>query len=134
MARIVDVEGIGSAYSKKLNEVGVLSTSRLLQIGATKHGREDLAEHTGIPEKLILEWVNLADLMRIKGIAEEYSDLLEEAGVDTVKELRKRVPENLYEAMAKVNRDKELVRRLPSQKQVKSWVEQAKKLSPIISY
>jgi len=134
MARILDVEGIGSTFAKKLNDVGVLSTSRLLHIGASKRGREDLAEHTGISEKLILEWVNLADLMRIKGIAEEYSDLLEEAGVDTVKELRKRVPENLYATMVKVNQEKELVRRLPSQKQVKSWVKQAMKLPSIVTY
>jgi predicted flap endonuclease-1-like 5' DNA nuclease len=134
MARILDIEGIGSKYAKKLHEVGVHSTSRLLRVGATKRGREDLAEHTGIPEKLILEWVNLTDLMRIRGIAEEYSDLLEEAGVDTVKELRNRVPENLYAALVKVNQEKELVRRLPSPTQVKSWVEHAKKLPPMITY
>ncbi len=134
MARILDIEGIGPKFAKKLHDVGVRSTTRLLDIGATKRGREDLAEHTGISEKLILEWVNLADLMRIKGIAEEYSDLLEEAGVDTVKELRKRVPENLYTSIVKINQDKELVRRLPSRLQVKSWVEQAKKLPPKITY
>jgi predicted flap endonuclease-1-like 5' DNA nuclease len=134
MPRILDIEGIGSKYAKKLNDVGVRSTTRLLDIGATKHGREDLAEHTGIAEALILEWVNLADLMRIKGIAEEYSDLLEEAGVDTVKELRKRVPENLYPRLVKINQEKHLVRRLPSKKEVVSWVKQAKKLPPKITY
>lgn len=134
MARILDIEGIGSKYAKKLNDVGVKSTTRLLYIGSTKRGRQDLAEHTGISEKLILEWVNLADLMRIQGIGEEYSDLLEEAGVDTVKELRQRVPENLYEKIVKINRDKSLVRRLPSLKQVKSWVQQAKKLKPVVKY
>jgi predicted flap endonuclease-1-like 5' DNA nuclease len=134
MARILDIEGIGSKYAKKMHEVGVRSTTRLLNIGATKRGREDLAEHTGISEKLILEWVNLADLMRIKGIGEEYSDLLEEVGVDTVKELRNRVPENLYEAIVKVNREKALVRRLPSRRQVSLWVGQAKKLPPMITY
>ncbi len=134
MARIVDIEGIGSKYAKKLTEVGVKSSTRLLYIGSTKRGRQDLAEHTGISEKLILEWVNLADLMRIRGIGEEYSDLLEEAGVDTVKELRQRVPENLYEKLVKINRDQSLVRRLPSLKQVNSWVQQAKKLKPVIKY
>lgn len=134
MARILDVEGIGPKYAKKLLEVGIRSTSRLLHVAASKRGREDLADHTGISEKLILEWVNLADLMRIQGIAEQYSDLLEEAGVDTIKELRKRVPENLFATMLKVNQDKELVRRLPSQTQVSSWVEQAKKLAAMITY
>jgi predicted flap endonuclease-1-like 5' DNA nuclease len=134
MARILDIEGIGIKYAKKLHEVGVRTTSRLLEIGATKRGREDLAEHTGISEKLILEWANLADLMRIKGIAEEYSDLLEEAGVDTVKELRKRVPEHLYDAIVKTNLDEALVRRLPSRHQVKSWVDQAKILPSKITY
>ncbi|MCK5053476.1 MAG: DUF4332 domain-containing protein, partial [Anaerolineales bacterium] len=80
MAKIVDIEGIGPKFAKNLYAVGVRSTGRLLQIGADKRGRKDLAEETGIPEKLVLEWVNLADLMRIKGIGEEYSDLLEEAG------------------------------------------------------
>lgn len=134
MASILDIEGIGKKNAKKLHELGVRSTLRLLDIGATKQGREDLAEHTGISEKLILEWVNLADLMRIKGVAEEYSDLLEEAGVDTVKELRMRVPENLYNTMIKKNQEKRLVRRLPSRDQVTSWVEQAKKLPPKIKH
>lgn len=134
MARILDIEGIGNKYAKKLHELGVHSTFRLLEIGATKQGREDLAEHTGISEKLILEWVNLADLMRIKGIAEEYSDLLEEAGVNTVKELRKRVPENLYNTMIKTNQEKKLVRRLPTRDQVESWIEQAKTLPPKITH
>jgi len=134
MARILDIEGIGPKFANKLHEVGVRSTTRLLRIGATKHGREDLAEHTGISEKLILEWVNLADLMRVKGIAEEYSDLLEEAGVDTIKELRNRIPDNLYAALVKVNQEKALVRRLPTRGQVRAWVEHAKKLPPMIRY
>ncbi len=134
MTKIVDIEGIGPKYAKKLHSVGVRSTGRLLQIGTDKRGRKDLAEETGISEKLVLEWVNLADLMRVKGIGEEYSDLLEEAGVDTVKELRQRVPENLFKALVETNEKKALVRRLPSSKQVKSWVTQAKKLSPIVKY
>lgn len=134
MTKIVDIEGIGPKYAKKLHSVGVRSTGRLLQIGTDKRGRRDLAEETGISEKLVLEWVNLADLMRVKGIGEEYSDLLEEAGVDTVKELRQRVPENLFKALVETNEKKALVRRLPSSKQVKSWVTQAKKLSPIVRY
>ncbi|TET34138.1 MAG: DUF4332 domain-containing protein [Anaerolineales bacterium] len=134
MAKIADIEGIGPKFAKKLQSVGVRSTGRLLQIGADKRGRKDLAEETGISEKLVLEWVNLADLMRVKGIGEEYSDLLEEAGVDTVKELRHRAPENLFDSLVEINEKKALVRRLPSPKQVKSWVTQAKKLSPVVKY
>lgn len=134
MVRIIDIEGIGPSYQKKLIEVGVRSTGRLLQVGSSRRGRKDLSENTGISEKLILEWVNLADLIRIKGIGEEYSDLLEEAGVDTVKELRNRDPKNLHQLMTEANERKRLVRRLPSIGQVSSWVAQAKKLPPIVKY
>ncbi len=134
MARIIDVEGIGPSYAKKLHKIGIRSTQRLLHVGATRQARLDLAEHTGIPVKLILEWVNLADLMRVKGVGEEYSDLLEEAGVDTIKELRNRNPANLYQAIVALNKEQRLVRRLPSPAQVRSWVEQAKKLPPIIKH
>jgi predicted flap endonuclease-1-like 5' DNA nuclease len=134
MVRIIDIEGIGPNYQKKLIEVGVHSTARLLQVGASRRGRKDLSENTGISEKLILEWVNLADLIRIRGIGEEYSDLLEEAGVDTVKELRNRDPNKLHKMLSKVNEDQHLVRRLPSKRQVSSWIQQAKALAPIVKY
>jgi predicted flap endonuclease-1-like 5' DNA nuclease len=134
MTRIIDIEGIGAVYTEKLHQHGVRTTERLLRIGATKKGREDLAEMSGISEKLILEWVNLADLMRVRGIGSEYSDLLEEAGVDTVKELRNRRPDNLYQALVKVNKEKKLVRRIPSEKEVKDWVSQAKTLPPAVTY
>jgi predicted flap endonuclease-1-like 5' DNA nuclease len=106
----------------------------LLEKGAMPQGRQELAEATGISDKLILEWVNLADLMRIKGIGEEYSDLLEEAGVDTVPELAQRNAENLYEKLKEVNAEKRLVRQLPGLNQVRSWVDQAKSLPRAISY
>jgi predicted flap endonuclease-1-like 5' DNA nuclease len=134
MARIIDIEGIGPVYKQKLKEVGVTSTEDLLWMGASPRGREELAEGTGISEKLILEWVNLADLIRLKGVGEEYSDLLEEAGVDTVKELRNRVPENLHKAIVATNEAKALVRRVPSLKQVKKWVAEAKTLPPVVTY
>lgn len=134
MVRIIEIEGIGPAYKERLIEVGVRSTSRLLQVGATRRGRKDLSENTGISEKLILEWVNLADLIRIKGIGEEYSDLLEEAGVDTVKELRNRDPKNLHLRLVELNERMNLVRRLPSVRQVTSWIRQAKSLSPMVRY
>ncbi len=134
MARIIDIEGVGTAFANKLNRVGVRTTQRLLSVAAHKRGREDLAVQIGIPEKLILEWVNLADLMRIKGVGEEYSDLLEEAGVDSVKELRNRNPENLFTSILKTNEQKRLVRRPPSLKQIKSWVKQAKSLPPVVTH
>ena len=118
MARIVDVEGVGPHYAAKLNAIGVATTERLLKVAAHAQGRKDLAEQAAIPEKLILEWVNLADLMRIKGLGPEYADLLEEAGVDTVRELRTRRPEALHLAARETNLRKRLVRRLPSLREV----------------
>ena len=123
-----EIEGIGPTYAEKLFEVGVKTTEELLERGATRKGREELSEKTGISAKLILEWVNLADLFRIKGVGEEYSDLLEEAGVDTVVELSRRNPENLHAKILEVNEKKKLVRRPPTLNQVRRWIEQAKKL------
>lgn len=132
--KITKIEGVGGKFAKSLSKSGVRTTKGLLKVAAAKKGRQELAASTGISEKLILEWVNLADLMRIKGVGEEYSDLLEEAGVDSVKELRNRVPANLHQAMVKVNVKKRLVRREPSLKEVKRWVAQAKKLKPVVTH
>ena len=134
MTKLLDVEGIGETYALKLKGAGIGSLEALLEKGATPKGRKELAETSGISEKLILEWVNHADLWRIKGVSEEYSDLLEEAGVDTVVELAKRVPDNLYKKMKEVNTAKKLVRRLPGPKQVAGWVEEAKKLPRVVKY
>jgi len=134
MTRIIDIEGIGKVYAENLQKHGIRTTERLLKLGSTKRGRQDLAEMTGISEKLILEWVNLADLMRVRGIGSEYSDLLEEAGVDTVKELRNRRADNLYQALVSINEQKKLVRRVPSEKEVKGWIEQAAALPPAVTY
>jgi len=134
MPSIIDIEGIGSVYQKKLKAIGVATTDKLLELGATPKGRKELAEKTGIGEALILEWVNHSDLYRIKGVGSEYSDLLEEAGVDTIVELSKRVAKNLYEKMVEVNAAKKLVRKLPVEKQVADWIEQAKKLPRKVSY
>jgi predicted flap endonuclease-1-like 5' DNA nuclease len=134
MANVEDIEGIGPTYAKKLVEAGIKTTDDLLEAGGTSKGREELAEKTGISSKLILEWVNLSDLFRIKGIGEEYSDLLEEAGVDTVVELSRRNPENLHAKILEVNEEKKLVRRPPNLNAVKDWVEQAKKLPRKVEY
>jgi len=132
--KIQSVEGIGPSYAEMLNAAGITSTQRLLQEGATREGRSALAEKTGINARLILKWVNMSDLFRIHGVAGQYAELLEAAGVDTVKELRNRNPENLAQAMITVNKEKRLVRQTPSHKRVIDWVEHAKILPPIVSY
>lgn len=134
MPSIIDVEGIGEKYKVKLQEAGIRTTEKLLEVAATPKGRKEVAEKTGISEKLILEWVNLSDLFRIKGVGSEYSDLLEEAGVDTVVELGNRNPANLFKMLDEANAKKKLVRKLPTEEQVKDWVDQAKKLPRIVSY
>lgn len=134
MASIAKIEGIGGVYGQKLQEAGIQTVNDLLKAGAAPQGRSELADKTGISGKLILEWVNHADLFRIKGVGEEYSDLLEEAGVDTVPELAQRNAENLYGKMVETNEEKKLVRRLPTQAQVSDWVAQAKDLPRVINY
>ena len=132
--KVIDIEGIGPIYAERLNGAGIQYVHELLERGATQTGRDDLAETTDIPYTLILEWVNLADLFRIKGIGEEWSDLLEEAGVDTVVELAQRNPVNLHSTIVDVNAANELVRRTPSLEQVEDWIEQAKQLPRKVEY
>lgn len=134
MSSLLSVEGIGESYAAKLKEIGVTSTGVLLQKGSTPKGRKELAEKTGISEKLILEWVNHVDLFRIKGVGEEYADLLEEAGVDTVVELAQRNADNLYGKLVEVNAAKKLVRKMPVKHQVADWIEQAKSLPRVVTY
>ena len=131
---IEKIEGIGPAYAKKLQKAGIRSTKALLTKCGTPAGRRNVAAKSGVEESTILKWTNMADLMRISGVGEEYSELLEAAGVDTVKELKMRNAANLYERMAEVNATKKLVRQLPAESKVKNWVEQAKSLEPAISY
>jgi predicted flap endonuclease-1-like 5' DNA nuclease len=132
--RLIRIEGIGEVYTGKLEAAGLRTTDDLLAAADTPAKRAKLAEATGISGKLILEWANRADLFRIKGVAEEFSDLLEQAGVDTVVELSKRVPEKLCARMAEVNETKKLVRRLPTLTEVQSWVAQAKELPRVLQY
>lgn len=132
---ISEIEGIGPAYAKKLKEGADVSTVEgLLEKGASKSGRAKLASESGIDEKLILRWVNMADLFRLKGVGEEFSDLLEAAGVDTVKELRGRVPANLHAKIVEVNEAKKLVKAIPSLTSVEKWVEEAKTLEAVVTY
>lgn len=134
MTKLETIEGIGPVYAGQLRGAGIATVEALLAAGASPAGRQELEQRSRIGHALILEWVNLADLMRIKGVGEEYSDLLEEAGVDTIKELRNRVPEHLYEALVKANEAKKLVRRLPTLGMVRGWVQQAKALPPKVIY
>jgi len=134
MSKIEDIEGIGGAYGGKLRAAGVESVEELLKLGSTPAGRKGLEEKTGIAHKLILEWVNQADLYRIQGVGQEYADLLEAGGVDTVVELAQRNPENLFATLTAKNEEKQLVRKMPTQKQVADWVEQAKALPRLVSY
>jgi predicted flap endonuclease-1-like 5' DNA nuclease len=133
-SKIIDIEGIGPVYAKKLNENNIYTTTDLLEAGATPTQRKELSQKTEISDQLILRWTNMADLFRIKGVGEEYSDLLEASGVDTVVELSKRVPENLHAKMLQVNSEKKLVRRPPALNEVKQWIQEAKNLPRKISY
>lgn len=131
---IARIEGIGPAYTEKLAVAGIKTTGTLLQRAKDPKGRKAVAAETGLQEKQILKWANMADLMRVRGVGEEYSELLEAAGVDTVKELRNRKAANLAEKMAEVNASKKLVRLVPSEKRVETWVTHAKSLTPMMTY
>lgn len=134
MTKLSDIEGIGETYASKLEDAGISSIESLLKVCCVKKGRRDIADKTTISEKLILSWVNRADLSRIKGVSTQYADLLECSGVDTVPELAQRNAENLHTKMTEVNDDKNLVRQVPSLSQVQDWVVQAKKLPRVISH
>ena len=131
---IKDVEGIGPKYAEILKNEGINTTDKLLNAGADRSGRKSIAEKTSINETLILKWVNMCDLFRIKGVAGQFAELLEGAGVDTVKELRNRNAENLADKMAEVNKEKKLCKKSPSAKVVTGWVDQAKTLDPMVTY
>lgn len=134
MPTLSTIEGIGPKYAKQLAKCGCRTTGAILKMGKTPAGRKQLAKDSGCSTKQILEWVNRADLMRIKGVGEEYSDLLECTGVDTVKELRNRNADNLHTAMHATNKKKKCVRRPPSLSETKRWIAHAKKLKPGVTY
>lgn len=131
---LADLTGIGPDNVDRLRSAGIRTTDKLLEAAKDPRGRQRLADQTGIDIKRILRWANLADRMRIKGVGEDYAELLREAGVDTVKELKYRNPERLANAMADVNARRKLVRVLPSNRAVVRWIEHAKRLQLKIRY
>ncbi|MCJ7639846.1 MAG: DUF4332 domain-containing protein [Euryarchaeota archaeon] len=134
MTRVVEIEGVGAASAQRLDAVGTKTVEALLDKGATTKGRKEIAEKSGISEKLILEWVNRADLSRVSGVGGQYSNLLEAAGADTVPELAARNAANLCKKLEEVNTAKKLVRKLPTEAQVADWIAQAKKLPRMVSH
>lgn len=132
--KVETIEGVGTVYGEKLNAAGIKTTEELLAKCATPKGRKELAETTGISDKLVLKWTNHADLMRINGIAGQFAELLEASGVDTVKELQHRVPANLHAKLEEVNAQKNLVNRVPNLPEVEKMVEQAKALEAVVTY
>lgn len=134
MTSLKAIEGIGPKNAEKLARAGVRSIEALLEKGGKSKDRKVLSTESGISDTQILEWVNRADLFRIHGIGEEYSDLLEKAGVDTVVELSKRKADNLHAAMAQINAEKNLVNRMPSVGMVEGWIKEAKSLPRAVEY
>jgi len=134
MAKLEVIEGIGPVFAEKLRAAGIGSLETLLRAGATPQGRQELEDKTGIGHEHILDWVNRADLMRIRGVGEEYSDLLEWVGVDTVPELAQRNPGSLYSKILEINEEKRLVRRPPTYGMISRWIEQAKTLERAVFY
>lgn len=132
--KIEEIEGIDVIYGQKLSAAGVGTVEALLDKGGRRLSRGKLAEETGIAEKKILAWVNRADLMRIKGVGSEYSDLLEAAGVDSCLELSHRVPASLHRKMEEVNTARKLVRRLPTQPEVIEWISTAKSMPKVVEH
>lgn len=132
--KLEDIEGIGPTYAEKLKGAGIGSQEALLEAGQKPSGRKKIAEDTGCSGKLVLKWMNRADLARVSGIGGQWADLLEEAGVDTVPELAQRNADNLHAKMTEVNEAKNLVRKLPTAAQVADWVGQAKELPRAIEY
>jgi predicted flap endonuclease-1-like 5' DNA nuclease len=134
MSDVIEVEGIGKVYAKKLKDAGIATTEALLEKGATPAGRKKIAEKSGITEVRILRWLNHVDLFRIKGVETQYAELLEASGVDTIPELAQRDPANLYPKLVETNKKKKLVKKLPTQEQVADWVTQAKALPRVLTY
>lgn len=126
--KIIDIEGIGPNYAARLEAQGIRTVSDLLEKGGTKKGRATIADSTGLPENLIITWVNHADLHRIKGVAGQFAELLEAAGVDTVIEFATRNADNLHNKLVETNEKFGLSGRVPSLESLKEMIEEAKTL------
>lgn len=132
--KIQEIEGVSGEHGQKLSEAGVATVESLLDKGSKRRSRQQLAETTGISETLILQWVNRADLMRVKGVGAEYSDLLEAAGVDSPRELSHRAPAHLRKKMDEINSAKKIVRRLPTEAEVTTWIAEAKAMPKVVEH
>lgn len=133
--KLIEIKGIGPAYSATLHEkLGISTVEEYLELTASKKGRDEVAGKTGIAAGLILKWANMADLFRIKGIAEDFSHLLELCGVDTVKELRTRNAVNLHAKLAEVNAAEGHAGRTPGLAEVEDWIAQASEMTPKMTY
>ncbi|MBS7317551.1 MAG: DUF4332 domain-containing protein [Candidatus Cryptobacteroides sp.] len=132
--KIQEIQGIGPAYAEKLIAAGITTSDLLLEKGQTPKGRKELEEATGLSSKLILTWVNHADLFRVKGIGPQFAELLEAAGVDTVKELATRNAENLARKMLEVNEAEHRVKRVPVVAEVQKMIDLAKELPGVVTY
>ena len=132
--KIIDIEGVGDAYAEKLQAAGISKASELLDKCQAPKGRREIAEATGISEKLILRWTNHADLFRINGVGPQFAELLEAAGVDTVKEFRHRLAENLQPKLTELNEARHICGRVPVVSEVQKMIDQAKELEPMVTY
>jgi predicted flap endonuclease-1-like 5' DNA nuclease len=132
--KITEIEGIGPAFAEKLASAGVQTVEGLLEAGATKAGRKKLAADSGIDEAKVLDWVNMADLFRIKGIGSQFAELLKASGVDTVKELKNRNAENLHAKLTEIQEQKKITKAVPALKQIADFIDQAKALPPVVTY
>ena len=132
--KIIDIEGVGDVYAEKLTAVGIIKVEDLLEKCATPKGRAQLAADTGISDKLILRWTNHADLFRINGVGPQFAELLEAAGVDTVKEFRHRLAENLQPKLEETNAAKNICNRVPAVAEIQKMIDQAKELEPKVTY
>jgi len=132
--KIIDIQGIGPVFAEKLEAIGITTVKQILEKGCCPKGRKELEEKTGIRGDLILTWVNHADLFRVKGVGPQFAELLEAAGVDTVKELRNRNAANLAAKMLEVNEAKHLCKRTPVEKEIQKYIDAAKQLEPVVTY
>ena len=134
MANVKDIEGIGPVLGGKLEKAGIVTVESLLESGATRSGRANIAKEAGISESQVLEFVNMADLMRIKGVGAEFAELLKASGIDTIKELRTRNAENLHQKLEETNAAKSLTRKVPSLDMVKDFIAKAGSTDPSVTY